>query len=351
LIQITADKKNYIIDPLSINDISPLGSAFESNDSLKIFHSASDDIKALKRDFHFKFNNIADTMISSRLLGMEHNSLHYVVDYYFKITLSKTEQKSNWENRPLQKQQLIYASLDTAFLESLWDKMYSELEQRLLFEEARSEFEKISKEDFHQKEGDGFHLEKFPNILTFTPIQRRFVFEILKFREEKAKKLNRAPFRLMNNEAISELVLKKEFKEDVYLNVFGKKDGLEIFKILEENGNKGIEKDELEAKPFESLNDEQYKKFKRLRKWREVLNKTRKMDQTLLPSNRQLCLLATNEVHELDDIRKLDLFSEWKVSHYGPSIIACLEDRSYDGLLSNLPLVSSRRKIKSLQGE
>lgn len=97
LIQISAKGKNYIIDPLKLQNLESLGNLFEDKKILKIFHSAIDDIKALKKDFGFQFQNIADTGFSSRLLDHEQYSLTYLVDYYHKIKLSKKEQKSNWE--------------------------------------------------------------------------------------------------------------------------------------------------------------------------------------------------------------------------------------------------------------
>ncbi|MCE9501947.1 MAG: ribonuclease D, partial [Leptospira sp.] len=58
LIQITAHGKNYLIDTLTNHDLQGIGEIFNNKSILKIFHSATDDIKALKRDFKFEFSAI-----------------------------------------------------------------------------------------------------------------------------------------------------------------------------------------------------------------------------------------------------------------------------------------------------
>jgi len=230
LVQISANGKNFILDPMAQIDIKALSGVFKNPSILKIFHSAIDDIKALKRDFGFEFKNIADTMYSSKLLGLEHNSLNYLVEYYHKIFLSKTEQKSNWEKRPLDRYQLQYAALDTAYLESIWTTMRAELEKRNILDEALSEFEKMADEPYVAKEvTNEIHWHKFPNIDKFSPEERRGICDILQFRDDKAKRMNKAPFRVINNETIEKIV-KKELSEDNLITLLGKKDGAELFK-------------------------------------------------------------------------------------------------------------------------
>jgi ribonuclease D len=60
LVQISANGKNFILDPMAQIDIKALSGVFKNPSILKIFHSAIDDIKALKRDFGFEFKNIAE---------------------------------------------------------------------------------------------------------------------------------------------------------------------------------------------------------------------------------------------------------------------------------------------------
>jgi len=345
LIQISGNGKNFIIDPMAQIDIKTLNPVFKNPAILKVFHSAIDDIKALKRDFGFEFKNIADTMYSSKLLGLEHNSLNYLVEYYHKIFLSKTEQKSNWEKRPLDRHQLQYAALDTAYLESIWTTMQAELEKRNLLTEAVSEFEKMADEPYVAKETTNeIHWHKFPNIDKFTSEERRNVCDILQFRDDKAKRMNKAPFRVINNETIEKIV-KKELTEDNLITLLGKKDGAELHKILLNPLGPPLEKVDTPKLDYE-LKPEEEELFKQLRKWRDRIMKKRNIDHTMLLSNKNLILIIRSNIQNLDDLRKLSLMSEWKILNYGPSILKALKNENYDELLNHLVPLNRVKRTK-----
>jgi len=341
LIQINSNGKNYLIDPLKIPDLKGLAPLFIDENILKIFHSAQDDIRALKRDFSFRFKNVADTMISSRLLSMEQSSLSFVVEFYHKVALSKVEQKSNWEIRPLQKQQLRYAALDTAYLESIWIKMEEELRKRNLYDEAKSEFEFTAAEDYVAKEGEGFSLAKFPDIVNFTPLERRKILELLRYRDEKAKRINKASFRVFGNDKLSQAV-KEQPNEEKCIEWFGKKDGSEIYKLLISEYNDPIETSELSKRHGEDLNEDEDKKFQNAKKWRLRIMRIRRMEHSLLPSNKQLIAILKANPQNLEDLKSLQVFSAWKVENYGPSLLAALAGLNYDSMVNRLSPVRSK---------
>lgn len=335
LIQISSRGKNYIFDPIRLDDISGLAPLFENPAILKIFHSASDDIKALKRDFSFKFENIADTMFSSRLLDLEQNSLLYLVEHYHKVKLSKKEQKSNWEKRPLDKSQLQYAALDTVYLESIWEKMKEELTKRKLLDEALSEFKKLAEEESEPFEGFSITLEKFPNVLELSSDERRALYDTLVFRDEKARRLNKAPFRIWNNDKVLELVKSRRDSAKLIESV-GKKDADHLLSIYNNPGGPPIHKNDLFKRSTEDLAGEDADRFKRLRQWRETIMSIRRMGHNLMPSNKNIAEIAKKNPKGIDELRELGIFSEWKVQNYGPSILNALQSKPYETTLTNL---------------
>lgn len=335
LIQISSKGKNYIFDPIRLDDLSGLGPLFENPSILKIFHSASDDIKALKRDFGFKFINIADTMFSSRLLDLEQNSLLYLVEHYHKVKLSKKEQKSNWEKRPLEKSQLQYAALDTVYLESIWDKMREELGKRKLLDEALSEFVKIAEEEPEPFEGFSINLEKFPNVLELSSDERRALHDTLAFRDEKAKKLNKAPFRVWNNDKVLELV-KSRGELNKLIDIVGKKDAENLYQVYKNPSGPPIQKNDLFKRSIEDLTGEEADRFKRLRQWRETIMSIRRMGHNLMPSNKNIAEIAKKNPKSIEELRELGIFSNWKVENYGPSLLAAIQSKPYETTLSGL---------------
>jgi len=61
LIQIHANETTYIFDPLGKLNLSFLGKFFNDEAIVKILHAADNDIRLLKRDYQFDFQNIFDT--------------------------------------------------------------------------------------------------------------------------------------------------------------------------------------------------------------------------------------------------------------------------------------------------
>src|SRR5947207_10292116 len=62
LIQFSTLAADYIVDPIRLPDLSPLAPFFANPRQQKVFHAAEYDLICLRRDYHFEFTNIFDTM-------------------------------------------------------------------------------------------------------------------------------------------------------------------------------------------------------------------------------------------------------------------------------------------------
>ena len=103
LIQISLGDMPYIIDPLAIDNMDPLGFLLNDMDVVKILHSGDYDIRSLNRDYGFTFKNIFDTSISAAFLGSPKLGLDAILKEYINVVVSKDKnlQRSEWTNRPL----------------------------------------------------------------------------------------------------------------------------------------------------------------------------------------------------------------------------------------------------------
>lgn len=129
LIQLTAGGRDYIVDPLSGVDAAPLVDAMADREL--IFHGADYDLRMLRRSLKLKTRKpVFDTMLAAQLLGFEKLGLAALVERYFGVVLSKRGQKSDWSRRPLTKEQLDYAQLDTHYLPEIADRLAAELSAR-----------------------------------------------------------------------------------------------------------------------------------------------------------------------------------------------------------------------------
>src|SRR5689334_2748185 len=67
LVQISTRKRDYIVDPLAITEIAPLGELLAAPQIEKVFHAAEYDLICLRRAFGFEVQNLFDTMYAARL--------------------------------------------------------------------------------------------------------------------------------------------------------------------------------------------------------------------------------------------------------------------------------------------
>ena len=153
LIQIATKRKNLVLDPLEIQDMSPLQPIFLRRDILKIFHGADYDIRSLYRDFKIKVNNLFDTELASRFLGFRETGLEAVLNKYFNIELNKKYQKKDWSKRPLPQAMLDYAARDALYLVPLANMLEDELRTKDRLFCVEEECERLSKVRVNQTNG------------------------------------------------------------------------------------------------------------------------------------------------------------------------------------------------------
>ena len=140
LIQFSTAEADYIIDPFSVPDLTSLAPIFSDPHIEKIFHAAEYDLLCLRRDFAFSFANIFDTMQAGRILGRKQAGLDRLLEEKLGITHSKHFQKADWGVRPLSRDLMLYAALDTHYLMALRDLLRADLEEKGLWQLAQEDF-------------------------------------------------------------------------------------------------------------------------------------------------------------------------------------------------------------------
>lgn len=140
LIQLSTPQHDYIIDPLRVDDLTPLGDLIADPTVEIVLHDAEHDIAGLKRDFDFQFTNLFDTQYAARMLGEPKAGLANLLNAHFGIDLDKRFQREDWSQRPLSEAHLRYAQMDTHYLPYLRDYFAAELLRHGLMDEAREIF-------------------------------------------------------------------------------------------------------------------------------------------------------------------------------------------------------------------
>ncbi|SDO81140.1 ribonuclease D [Desulforhopalus singaporensis] len=118
LIQIAlSDEQCYIIDPLAIKDLTPLGELLSNRSVIKIFHDAPQDLAILEQATGAVPQNIFDTRLAAGFCNLPATlSLCKLIKELLDITILKDETRTNWLKRPLTENQIRYALDDVRYL-------------------------------------------------------------------------------------------------------------------------------------------------------------------------------------------------------------------------------------------
>lgn len=128
LIQFAVGENSVLIDPLALEDMSPLGAFLKT--AIVWMHGADYDMTMLRREFDAIPPLVYDTQIGARLLGVRKFGLANLVEHYFGVVLSKTSQKADWGKRPLSAKMAEYALNDVHYLLPMGEKIVAELREK-----------------------------------------------------------------------------------------------------------------------------------------------------------------------------------------------------------------------------
>jgi ribonuclease D len=218
--------RNFLIDPLALPDLAPVGELLEDERIEKVFHDADYDLRILHRDLGFSVRNLFDTQIAASFLGERALGLGAIVEKYLGIKLPKGFQRADWAERPLSPGMKEYAAMDTAYLPELRDRLHAELEARGRLAWAE--------EEFRRREGtrwteDPEAREAFLRIKGARDLPPRglaILRELHEWREEVARERDQATFRILSNQALLELCVRAPQTEQALTSIGGVSEAL-----------------------------------------------------------------------------------------------------------------------------
>jgi ribonuclease D len=202
LIQFSTTQTDYLIDPLALDDLSPLAPLFANPRIEKVFHAVEYDLIGLRRDFKIVVNNVFDTMQAARILGYKQVGLDGVLALKLGVKIDKHYQKADWARRPLPSNQLNYARLDTHFLLKLRDILYAELNDRGRWALASEEFLRLS-------HGNGYNKTEIPiwqricGAQVYSDRQLVILQALCAWRDRQAEHMNRPPFKVIDDQRLA----------------------------------------------------------------------------------------------------------------------------------------------------
>lgn len=202
LIQFAAADRFAIIDPLAIDDLTPL---LDFLDTTELWlHGADFDMRMLKRTFGKIPPVIYDTQTASRLLGVRKFGLANLVEDHFGVSLPKGSQKADWGQRPLPEKMLNYAVNDVRYLLQMAETLVAklkELERWEWFVES-CDAARHAAEERREKDPDLVW-----RISGWGKLERRgmaYLRELWRWRDGEAARRDRPAFKIIGNDSLLE---------------------------------------------------------------------------------------------------------------------------------------------------
>lgn len=130
LVQVSDGETAWLVDPMALEDLTPLVAILRDPAIEKVIHSGSEDFEVMFHQLGTVPESPLDSQIACAMLGQSLQlGYHNAVNWLFDVEVDKGHTRSNWLRRPLSTGQLRYAALDVTLLPLMMERLRKELEQ------------------------------------------------------------------------------------------------------------------------------------------------------------------------------------------------------------------------------
>lgn len=327
LIQLSTREQDYIIDPLRVADLTPLGTLMADPAVLKVFHAAEYDLICLKRDYGFQVVNLFDTMVAARVLGRKAVGLERLLGDYLDVKLDKSHQRDDWGQRPLPRDMLTYAQMDTHFLPLLYDRMWADLAEAGRTEEAGEIFEEVCAVEVsgYHYDPDGYWRIGIPADLSRR--EMAILKELYALRERLAEEKDWPPFKVFNDRTLVHIAEQAPTHIDALAAMKGvgpqqaRRYGREVLEAIARGQQAPLPQPPQRPPEIEPMVAE---RFTALRDWRKARAEQRGVESDVILSRDTLWSVAQRGPNSLADLKGITGLGPWRLATYGEEILAII---------------------------
>ena len=317
LVQMATEKSTIVIDPLQVKNLSPLKPLFSNPDIKKIFHGADYDVRSLFRDFTIEINNLFDTELACRFLGIKETGLEAVIEKYLNITLDKKCQKKDWSKRPLPQEMIDYAAGDVKYLLTLAQVCEKELEKKCRLAWVLEECDALSKVRSVLSDEEPFFL-KFKGAGRLKSRSLAVLEALLQFRKSIAKKKDKPLFKIIGNNSIMKITTAKPVTlrrlkgikalSGKQINMYGN----DLIKVV------------AGALKIPVLPYKVFGRIKALKSWRASKARALEIDSGMICNNALITFIAIQNPVDRRAIEIIKEMKNWQKKEFGQEIITLL---------------------------
>ena len=207
LIQIAlSDEDCHLIDPLAIEDLTPLGTLLSDKNLVKILHDAPQDLIILSRFTKTIPVNIFDTRLAAGFSGLPSTiSLANLTTILLDIELPKSQTRTNWLHRPLDNEQISYALDDVRYLRALRVLLLTRIIVPEIKTWLQAELDQFNDPQTYSGIEDYDRFRKISGAASLPGKTLAILRELAAWREQEARHLDRPRGHIISDKAMIEI--------------------------------------------------------------------------------------------------------------------------------------------------
>lgn len=208
LIQIAADGRLAIVDPLEVGDLSPFWNLLVEPGRETLVHAGREEFRFCLRATGRRPAQWFDVQLAAGMIGMEYPASYgTLTQRLLGKSLAKDETRTDWRRRPLSAKQLEYALQDVADLESMRNILRDRLEKLGRLAWLETELEDWQKQIEAYETGERWR--RIGGLSGMSPRTLAVVRELWNWRDSEAERRNIPPRRILRDDLIIELAKRK----------------------------------------------------------------------------------------------------------------------------------------------
>ncbi|MHC4847202.1 MAG: ribonuclease D [Planctomycetota bacterium] len=323
LVQISVPGSDYLVDPLGDLDMAPLGELLGDPNRIVIFHAAENDVIQLQHEFNWRMPGLFDTQVACFILGLPPYSLAGVLEERFGVKLDKSQQRSDWAQRPLSDKQVAYAAEDTHYLIELHEELARRIEEAGRGEEVAHECARIALREWTP---EPFDVEAFRRIKGAKELDAwglRILRGLYLMRHEEAEERNRPAYRIAPDALLVHIARTRQSRGDGKAQGFWRRYGKRVAGIVRsEKDRPPLPKPKRTGERGASDTAQTKERYERLRKWRRNAAEERGVESWVVARNELLIKVARAAPGSAEALNPL--LEPFRMREYGQAMLEAL---------------------------
>ena len=285
LVQVATNSNVYLIDPLAVDDMKPIGEVLADETVVKVIQGAEYDIRCLDREWGFRVRNLFDTSIAARFAGMQQSGLSFLTEALLGVHVPKDAriQKSDWSHRPLSQEALNYAAADVLYLLSIQQALESRLRTLARTQWVSEECARLEEIRYVAPDLETAFLS-LKGSRTLDGQGRAILKRLFMFREAEARHRNQPPYYVLPHETLVHLA-SNPAADLAQLSSFGRQVDSRFGRLLRATLHKGLADPPI-SNPIrysiQPLTPIEIERLQILKKWRGNLGSQLSIDPALV---------------------------------------------------------------------